>query len=84
MKAQIKSKVSDNREKLQDKIPLDTPFGLYIEPSDKCNFRCKFCPTSDLKLMKATEGRNYGNMNLDLYKKVIDDTAEFNGKIKSV
>ena len=82
MKAEIKSKVSDNREKLQDVIPLNTPFALYIEPSDKCNFRCKFCPTSDLKLMQATNGRNYGNMDFNLYKKVIDECSEFEDNIK--
>lgn len=82
MSANIKSRVSDNREKLEQVIPLNTPFLINIEPSDKCNFRCKFCPTSDLKLMKATDGRNYGNMNFDLYKKVIDDIKEFDNNIK--
>lgn len=82
MSANIKSRVSDNREKLEQVIPLNTPFLINIEPSDKCNFRCKFCPTSDLKLMRATDGRNYGNMNFDLYKKVIDDIKEFDNNIK--
>lgn len=82
MKAEIKSRVSDNREKLQDVIPLNTPFLINIEPNDKCNFKCKFCPTSDLKLMQATNGRNYGSMNFDLYKKVIDDITEFDNNIK--
>ena len=85
MKAQIKPKINlEERVKLQDVLPLKTPFSMLIEPSDKCNFRCKFCPTSDLKLMQATEGRNYGNMNFDLYKKVIDDIAEFEDNLKIV
>ena len=32
----------------------------------------------------AIEGRNYGNMNFDLYKKVIDDIAEFEDNLKIV
>ena len=86
MKAKIKSRdeISNNRERLEDKIPLNTPFLILIDPSDKCNFRCKFCPTSDLKLMQATDGRNYGNMDFDLYKKVIDDIAEFDNNIKMI
>ena len=34
------------RAKLEDVIPLDTPFVVYIEPSSFCNLRCKFCPQS--------------------------------------
>ena len=82
--AEIKSRIEENRERLQNKIPIDTPYLMLIEPTDKCNFRCKFCPTGDLKLMQATEGRNYGNMNFDLYKKVIDDTSEFKTNIKKL
>lgn len=57
MKAKIKPRdeISNNRQRLEDKIPLNTPFLILIDPSDKCNFRCKFCPTSDLKLMQATD-----------------------------
>lgn len=86
MKAKIKPRdeISNNREKLEDKIPLNTPFLILIDPSDRCNFRCRFCPTSDLKLMQATDGRNYGNMNFDLYKKVIDDIKEFDNNIKTI
>ena len=85
MKAKIKAKINlEKRTKLQDVIPLNTPFSIMIEPSDKCNFRCKFCPTSDIKLMKSINGRNYGNMNLDLYKKVIDDLSEFDDNIKII
>lgn len=86
MKAKIKPRdeISNNRQRLEDKIPLNTPFLILIDPSDKCNFRCKFCPTSDLKLMQATDGRNYGNMDFDLYKKVIDDITEFDNNIKMI
>ena len=83
MKASIKPKANhDVRINLKYAIPLQSPLCLFIEPSDKCNFRCKFCPTSDLKLMQATNGRNYGNMDFNLYKKVIDECSEFEDNIK--
>ena len=46
MKAEIKSKLNlDQRVALQEVIPLETPFLLYVDPSSACNFRCQFCPT---------------------------------------
>lgn len=83
MKALVKSKKElENRIKLEQAIPLKTPLSIFIEPSDKCNFRCKFCPTSDLELMKKTQGRNHGNMDFDLYQKIINDLDEFDDNIK--
>lgn len=83
MKAVIAPKKDhDNRLRLEQVIPIETPFSLFVEPSDKCNFRCKFCPTSDIKLMKSTKGRNYGNMDFNLYQKIIDDASEFDNNIK--
>ncbi|MDR2439556.1 MAG: radical SAM protein [Planctomycetaceae bacterium] len=85
MKAQIKPRIDlQNRTKLETVIPLRTPFIINIDPSDKCNFRCKFCPTGDNELMKKTQGRGHGNMNFELYKKVIDDLGEFGDKIKVI
>ena len=85
MKAKIeyKGKIGD-RSNLKDVIPLRTPFLIFIEPTDKCNFKCKFCPTGDINLMKNTPTRNSGNMDFSLYKKVIDDISEFDDNIKMI
>ena len=83
MKAQIKPRIDlENRTRLETVIPLEVPFIINVDPSDKCNFQCKFCPTGDRELMKNTTGRNYGNMDFDLYKKIIDDICEFDKPIK--
>ncbi len=83
MKAKIKPRIDlENRTKLETVIPLKTPFIINIDPTDKCNFRCKFCPTGDRELMKKTEGRNFGSMDFNLYKKIIDDICEFEEPIK--
>lgn len=85
MKAEIKPRIDlKNRTKLEEVIPLKTPFIINIDPSDRCNFQCKFCPTGDRELMKKTPGRNHGLMDFELYKKVIDDICTFEDKVKVI
>lgn len=82
MKAQIKPRINlDNRTPLQEVIPLATPFVLFIDPANTCNFRCKFCPTGDRDLIKST-GRWQGRIDFDLYRKIIDDLDEFDRPLK--
>lgn len=83
MKAEIKPRIDlKNRTKLETVIPLKVPFIINVDPSDVCNFQCKFCPTGDRELMKKTPGRNHGVMSFDLYKKIIDDICAFEKPIK--
>lgn len=85
MKAKFKPRIDvENRTKLETVIPLRTPFIINIDPSDICNFQCKFCPTGDRELMKRTPGRNHGIMDFDLYKKIIEDICEFDDKVKVI
>ena len=85
MKAEFKPRIDKvNRTKLETVIPLKTPFIINVDPSDACNFQCKFCPTGDRELMKRTEGRKLQIMDFDLYKKIIDDVCEFDDKIKVI
>lgn len=71
-----------NRVRLESVIPLKTPFVVYVDPSDLCNFKCDFCPTANRALMKRISGRNFGPMNLRLFQKIIDDICEFEEPIK--
>lgn len=83
MRAKIHPRVRlANRPKLEEHIPLDTPFIINVDPSDKCNLLCKFCPTGDHDLMKVTPGRNNGPMSFDLFKKIVDDICQFEKPIK--
>jgi MoaA/NifB/PqqE/SkfB family radical SAM enzyme len=85
MKAKIKPRIDlENRTLLETVIPLRTPYIIFIDPSDKCNFQCKFCPTGDRELMKKTSGREHGNMDFKLYTKIIDDIFEFEDKVKVI
>lgn len=56
---------------MHETIPNATPFTIMIEPTNACNFRCRFCPTSDAKLLKSV-GRKAGYMSMDLFKKTVD------------
>lgn len=85
MKAQIKPRIDlyDPNE-LKDALPLRTPYVIYIDPCDTCNFHCKFCPSGDRSLLKSTNGRGHGAMDFALFKKLIDGICEFKDKIKVI
>ena len=78
MKAKFRSRLADSnkRSDLGGIAPLGTPFVLIVDPASHCNFKCRFCPTGDLELIKAT-GRYQGSMAFDTFKKIIDDLQEF-------
>jgi len=74
-----KNIVSENRSKLEEVIPLSTPYSIAIDPSNLCNFKCNFCAIQSkdevLKFHKQL-------MDKDLFKKIIDDLHEFPEKLK--
>lgn len=70
-----------DRLPLQDLIPLPTPFVVYIDPTNKCNFRCEFCPTSDKALLRKV-GRPAATMSMELFMKAVDDLKAFPSKLK--
>lgn len=82
MKAQIKPRINlDDRTPLQDVIPLETPFVLFVDPSSACNFQCTFCPTGDRELIKST-GRYQGGLRFELFQKIVDELSLFPDLIK--
>lgn len=73
-----------DRIELKNALPLRTPYVIYIDPCDTCNFRCKFCPSGNLDLMKKTKGRGHGPMDFEVYKSIIDRLDEFQDPIRVV
>jgi MoaA/NifB/PqqE/SkfB family radical SAM enzyme len=71
----------ENRTKLEQVIPLSTPFIVFADPSDACNFKCGFCPTSDRTLMRSVE-RPWKQMQFETFKKIADDLTQFPNKVK--
>lgn len=82
MKAQLKPRINlEGRTPLQNVIPLDTPFVIFVDPSSACNFLCPFCPTGHRDMIDET-GRYQGVMKLPMFKKIIDDLGSFSKPIK--
>ena len=72
-----------NRQFLPDVVPLAVPFVLFIEPTNICNFECAFCPTGNKELLRQVNRRNMF-MQLELFKKIVDDLKEFPDKLKLI
>ncbi|MBF0625901.1 MAG: SPASM domain-containing protein [Magnetococcales bacterium] len=60
---------------LPDILPLPLPIAILIDPANACNFRCAFCPTGDLDLLKSID-RPKGVMDMGLYRRIIDGLAD--------
>ena len=77
MKAKVLSQVHHERMVLWRKIPLRSPWVIYIEPSGYCNLKCRFCP-------HGKEERKLTNdiMTFEVFKKLIDDLTVFPDKVK--
>ena len=79
MKAINKNLVSEKRNKLEEVIPLTTPYTIAIDPSNLCNFKCNFCA-----IQSKNEKLNFKKQLMDkkLFFKVIDDLTEFPEELK--
>ena len=73
-----------DRYELKNALPLRTPYVIYIDPCDTCNFRCKFCPSGNLELMKKTKGRGHGPMDFEVYKDIIDSLKDFPDPVRVI
>ena len=83
MKAKIRPRINlKDRTRLETVIPLSTPYLVFLDPSDKCNFQCRFCPTGNRKLIRSFRRPRF--MNLTLYRKIIDDLCDMPDKIKTL
>jgi radical SAM protein with 4Fe4S-binding SPASM domain len=82
MKASLKPRINlDDRTPLETVIPLATPFIVFVDPASSCNFACRFCPTA-YRDDPDIAARYNGLMKFDLFKKIIDDLAEFDRPIR--
>uniref|UniRef100_A0A6H1ZTL0 Putative iron-sulfur cluster-binding domain contining protein n=1 Tax=viral metagenome TaxID=1070528 RepID=A0A6H1ZTL0_9ZZZZ len=83
MKAQFKSRLNlDNRVRLETVLPLRTPYLVYLDPSDLCNFKCSYCPTGNRELVDKY--RKSQLMDYDLYRKIIDDLCTMPDPIRTL
>ncbi len=81
MKATYGNIINNERSRLENVIPLDTPYIVAIDPSNLCNFKCKFCGIQQLKDRAKFE---FKCMDMDLYKKIIDDLNDMPKRLKMI
>lgn len=83
MASEIKPIYGTERVKLAEKIPLDTPFSIFVFPTTYCNFNCIYCAHS-LGYEKMKEQYNFvpQNMSMETYIKIVEQIKEFPDKIK--
>lgn len=72
-----------DKQKLEDLIPLRTPFSVHIDVCSLCNFKCSFCFQADV-MGKKNKKFPHGMMEMDLFKKTVDDLKQFPDKIKKI
>ncbi|PIS47235.1 MAG: radical SAM protein [Elusimicrobia bacterium CG08_land_8_20_14_0_20_51_18] len=84
MKAKIQPRIhSSEKGVLENAVPLSTPYSMHIDICSLCNFKCKFCFQADEEGMKK-KGLKRGLMKMELFKKIIDDSAKFPEKFRKV
>lgn len=66
----------NKRTDLKAEIPLKTPYCIFIDPSNACNFKCGFCMNSRIKSPTM--------MSFILFKKLINDLDEFESPVKTI
>jgi len=71
------------RARLEEVVPLSTPFQLVIDSTNLCDFACKFCPTGHPDMLKGVN-RPRGLMDFDLWCKIVDDMKQFDRKLRRV
>ena len=83
-KSTVKPRIyHQKKQSLQDVVPLDTPFSVHIDICSLCNFKCTFCFQNDKKGMKES-GVSWGMMEVDTFKKCVDDLKKFPQRIKKI
>lgn len=73
----------ENRQRLIDIIPLDTPLQMQLELASVCNFKCRFCIHHDNDMLRR-KGVNFGVMDEEIFQLALDGIKEFPQKIKLI
>ncbi len=83
MTAEIKPIYGMQRARLSEKVPLSTPYSVYVFPSTYCNFKCVYCAHMfSPEQLKEKYGLVRQNMSLDTFRETIAQLAEFPEQVK--
>ncbi|MCK9387795.1 MAG: SPASM domain-containing protein [Sulfuritalea sp.] len=71
---------SAQRLNLVEQIPIEFPWSVYIEPTNRCNFSCVFCPISSKDYLRQGGGEMMTNATFQ----TICDQIEEGGRLKAL
>ncbi len=69
------------RARLEEVVPLKTPFIIFIDPCGACNFACNFCPCNKSSYKKE---ERHQKMSLETLQKIVDDICIFEEQVKVI
>lgn len=79
MSAKRENLVCQERHRLEEVLPLRTPYSINIDPCNMCNFKCEFCAIQASGEILSFKKQM---MPLPLFEKIIDDLSAFPDKLK--
>jgi MoaA/NifB/PqqE/SkfB family radical SAM enzyme len=82
--AQIEKIEDKERVRLYEKIPLDTPYSITIEPTSNCNCHCEYCVHSMPREDAEKTGHVFGFMSDDAIELIVEQLKAFPQKIKTI
>lgn len=75
-------KLSEDRVKLAEVVPLGTPFLVIIDVANICNFRCNYCFQSIANSKLRDMGFKPKMMDMALYRRTINEVKKFPVQVK--
>lgn len=84
MKKRRKRMINTKRTELGQQLPLDTPFSVHIFPMFYCNFKCNYCLHSLTDEQFKNMNFKRKKMDMEVFKKAVDDMSKFKRKIKAL
>ena len=83
MTAKVEKRIGTDRTPLQDVIPLNTPYLVFLDPSDACNAHCAWCPSGQADVLAAV-GRKPQLMRWDVYCRILTSLLDMPNRIKTL
>lgn len=71
-----------NRKKLAEQLPLDTPLSIHICPTTYCNFKCTYCVHSLSDITHLPNGLKKQYMDMQTFQTIVKQIKEFRHKLK--
>ena len=80
----IRPSFDPNRQTLGKLFPLQTPFNVIIDSSERCNFQCSYCFRSSKNKSAWGYAKSNELMNWDIFTRIVEQVKEFPEEIKHI